>query len=198
MIKLSEDDKREIAQAEAAFQAEPPTYVEALVTDTPASNLTPTPLATSPHLPPQNGPSRSPPRWKEALHNLQDQLISHSDARERDDAMGTARSEAAILQSMRTVGDAHPDARVRKSWRARARKFAAARGPDEKQSILHDVGSGIVAMVRLPFTIAGFALFATGTILTNTGKVITGAGHMLAGRSPKSFKPRSRAERGRV
>lgn len=169
MITISEDDKHS-APTPASLPPRP-------------SSLPPPPYvqeATAENAGPSK-PSRGPaPPWKDALRSLQAHISANARARAAGDTAGATRSEAAILASMRTAGNEHPDPRVRRSWRQRARKLATA-APGEKDGLLHDAGRSVCLLLSIPFRLVSGALFGAGVIIIGAGKVVTGIGHVLTG-----------------
>lgn len=161
------------------------------------------------------GPSRSVPivpppdyaeheqAWQGALRNLDTQISRYNQARqsmviERNDGVPhatdiereTQEREAAVVEAINNVADAHPDPGVRTHWQRRAKEFKGAT-EKEKDMLIPDIMRAVMTLITTPLVLTGLVLITAGAILNGIGTALTG------GRYRGKWRRKDRKGRGR-
>jgi hypothetical protein len=111
--------------------------------------------------------------WQTAVKNAQRDLVAYGDAKNVGDDGSAREAELRVAESLKRIGDSHPDERVRKHWYQKSRNFLDAKD-HEKRNMLADIGKGLGILVVAPVALVGFVLFGVGSVLKGLGTVFTG------------------------
>ncbi|KXN90865.1 hypothetical protein AN958_03519 [Leucoagaricus sp. SymC.cos] len=89
---------------------------------------------------------------------------------------------------MERVANSHPDLEVKKFWREKARTFRGG-NMEERESVLDEIGRGILVLLSTPFVLVGGALRGVGSLLGGVASVLTGIGGLAGKLRPSKRKP---------
>lgn len=119
--------------------------------------------------------------WKDALNNLDQQLVLYRESRKTPDDGARIQRERDVYDAMNNVADAHTDPKVRDHWKRKAEEFRKA-DDKGKDNMMKEVLKAVGTLLAAPFVLAGLILMSVGTVLKALGTVLTG------GRYRKAFQ----------
>src|ERR1700728_4841263 len=119
-------------------------------------------------------------RWQAALKSLKADLNNYEAAQKSNDESLKKKEGLNIIESMRRIGDSHPDPNMRDYWKKKAEEFTQS---DEtgKEHILAGVGKGLAILLITPFALVAGVLFGAGRLVYGAGDLVKGIGTVLTG-----------------
>ncbi|KAG8743062.1 hypothetical protein FRC10_000444 [Ceratobasidium sp. 414] len=124
--------------------------------------------------------NQNPPPPYDNRERLQELFQRRADAVAQGNQAEVAAIDIQIVNALRGLGDAEPNAAERERWHNLADNFQAGNA-EEKEHILMPIAKGLGIIIAIPFAVAGGVIFAAGSILYGAGKVVQGLGSVLTG-----------------
>ncbi|KAF8161656.1 hypothetical protein B0H34DRAFT_388705 [Crassisporium funariophilum] len=115
-------------------------------------------------------------QWKESLEVVRKQMVVYREATAKGDKRGAEAAAEDVSSAMENVANAHEDPKVKREWKENARKFRER--PDERESILEEIGRGLLILLTTPFALAGAIIYSTGVMLGGVASILKGLGSL--------------------
>ncbi|KIJ94828.1 hypothetical protein K443DRAFT_683460 [Laccaria amethystina LaAM-08-1] len=115
--------------------------------------------------------------WNKALQNLDIKMAAYRHSRTVGNGREVDRAAEDIASAMENIANKHPDSRVQAEYRAKAEKLRNSTGAN-RESIVEDIGKGLLILLTTPFALVGAILGTVGQILNGVGSILRGLGKL--------------------
>ncbi|EDR07805.1 uncharacterized protein LACBIDRAFT_294456 [Laccaria bicolor S238N-H82] len=128
-------------------------------------------------VPPQ--PDAAEIEWNKALKNLDNKMAAYRRVQAAGNGNVKEMDRAAedIASAMDHMANQHPDPRVKAEYRTKAKELRASTG-GQRDTILEDIGKGLLILLTTPFALVGAILGTVGQILNGVGSILRGLGKL--------------------
>lgn len=115
--------------------------------------------------------------WNKALKNLDNKMVVYRRVQAGGNGREMDSAAEDIASAMENMANQHPDPRVKAEYRTKAEKLRTSTG-GQRESILEDIGKGLLILLTTPFALVGAILGTVGQLLNGVGSILRGLGKL--------------------